>query len=438
MLSGEEKMMAELKPSEIREIRDVLAEILSTEISREKGLGERRKKRAIVNFDGDLLRANEKLMEDRRPYLTSGEEPALPREPLSERVEDEEVGLRSNEFAEGELHFTRAKRSLARVGTLYDSIVDLIDEGEGEVYPEDLYDLFLDFFGGSPQHRESVEEFGWRRRRKKRRRKRSIASGSGEREGLLKGDVEIAFPAADRATLGSDDNDEGKVKHSPSLSIVPAGADTSDLLIAEKSLTREDIRDITKKSDLSQIFDWMEKLSKGREKEVTAALLVAKDGIRPPAEKEKPQVLSKLPVVAENKTAAGEEHPSLPKPGDDDEDEEEEETVERMKRAKPEMTGGQPIPMRITESEPPKSGAESSDGGGDKANTAGQSKGQDEKPIDGDGPNPSQQHRTHETKRHEEVKKSKKHHHHHKHHEKKRKKKKKRKRKAHEKDSGAM
>ena len=425
-------MMAELKPDEIREIRDVIAEILSTEIAREKGL-QGRSKRSIVNFDGDLLRANEKLM----PSLAFGEQPALPAEPLSERVEDEEVKLRENEFAEGDLHFTRAKRSLGRVGNLYDSIVDLIDEGDGEVYPEDLYDLFLDFFGGSPQHRENVEEeFGWRRRRK--RRKRSITSGSGgEGERLLDGDMEIAFPAADRATS---EIKKVKVKHNPSLSIVPAGADTSDLLVAEKTLTREDIRDITKKSDISQIFDWMEKLSKGREKEVTAALLVAKDGIKP-ERKEKQGSPSKLPVVAENKTSKEGDSSSLPKIEDDEN--EEEETVERMKEGKPELAGGEPIPMRITESEAQKGDGERSAEGADKANVdAGLGKDrkdrEEEKPIieEGGQKSPNENHRTHETKRHEEVRKSKKkHHHHHQHHKKKKKRKKSK--KTHEKDSSS-
>ncbi len=112
---------------------------------------------------------------------------------------------------------------------------------------DELYDLFIDYFENDAGLALT-----------KSRSKRSIHGGSGGSEIDLTQPIEIDFP-------------DSSNNEAPKASLVKEEADEN-----QPTLTKEEIRELTKKSDLAQILKWLDALAHGREHDVTAALVMAK------------------------------------------------------------------------------------------------------------------------------------------------------------------
>ncbi len=116
---------------------------------------------------------------------------------------------------------------------------------------EDLYDLFVDYFE-RPDGTTGL----------RRRRRRSILGGFSRQH-----PIQAEFPQAER--VGNKIQQQQHLKTTSDLVFGPPGAPADPAVGGggggggdpDNVLTHEDIRDVTRQSDLGQILQWLEALS---------------------------------------------------------------------------------------------------------------------------------------------------------------------------------
>ena len=96
--------------------------------------------------------------------------------------------------------------------------------------------------------------------------------------------MEITFPDSDRTgrSASSDNRPTVNLINDAEVSsshVLDSGREETDRDESYR-LTRKDIDEITRHSDLHQIMSWLRELSEGRQSEVTAALVVAKRNMK--------------------------------------------------------------------------------------------------------------------------------------------------------------